>query len=236
MEKERFGSGAYYVGAQERWRGERCHVTKLRGLRDNGEQAFAELEFPEAGGASWSGVLSLRDLVPVEEAGIKPLTLAVDFDETIVSTGGRFPAIEGLREGARHYINRLHEDGHYIIIWTCRHGDHQHQAEKYLYENGIRYHAINRHSPMNILTFGNDTRKIGADVYIDDKNILGIPSWRDIYRLVTCKAILGYREEVEKSIQNLYTASTRGWIPGYIAQRLVSLQTEGKNGKVEKVQ
>lgn len=236
MEKERFGSGAYYVGALERWRGERCRVTGLRSLTGNEEQVFAHLEFPEAGGSGWSGVLPLRDLVPVEEAGIKPLTLAVDFDETIASTGDRFPEIVGLREGAREYLNRLHGDGHYIIIWTCRHGDHQHQAEKFLYENGIRYHAVNRHSPMNVLAFGNDTRKIGADVYIDDKNILGIPSWRDIYRLVTCKAILEHRDEVEASIQNLYTASVRGWIPGYIAQKLVSLHPGASHGKVEKVQ
>lgn len=127
-----------------------------------------------------------RDLVPVSEVGRAKLTLGIDFDDTIVNT--QWPTIKGLRNGAKEAINKLHEDGHYIIINTCRWENQQHEAEVFLYEQGIRYNAINRHNPSAMLLYGNDTRKIWADIYIDDKNLEsvmnGLPEWSEIYQMV----------------------------------------------------
>jgi len=113
------------------------------------------------------------------------LILAIDFDDTIVKE--EYPAIGPLRYGAKKYINQLYDDGHYIIIWTCRSGDPELEAEIFLFDNGIKFHKINAHNPFNLHKYQNDTRKISAHLYIDDRNIGGLPSWSEIYKIVTEK-------------------------------------------------
>lgn len=111
-----------------------------------------------------------------------PIVVAIDFDDTIVVTG-KFPEIKGIRKGAKKYINRLYKQGYYIIIWTCRYGVHAEMATRFLQEHGINYHWINQHHPGLMEFFQNDTRKISADIYIDDKNLFFFfhPSWVTIY-------------------------------------------------------
>jgi hydroxymethylpyrimidine pyrophosphatase-like HAD family hydrolase len=109
------------------------------------------------------------------------MILAIDFDGTIVETA-EYPAFGELREGAKEYINRLYDDGHEIIIWTCR---TERNSKKMMYaflvKNGINFHAVNRNS--SSIKF--DTYpKIYADVYIDDRQIGGLPSWENIYTLI----------------------------------------------------
>jgi hypothetical protein len=116
------------------------------------------------------------------------MVLAIDFDDTIVTT--EWPEIKGLRKGAKEVINQLYQDGHQIIIWTCRTDKTQDEAEKFLVANGIMYHRINQNCPILCDKFGNDSRKIGADLYIDDKGILGIPTWDAIYSIVTGRQVL----------------------------------------------
>lgn len=121
------------------------------------------------------------------------LTLAVDFDNTIVEEKREdgslyYPEIGPLRSGAKLYLNKLHKEGHYIIIWTCREGEHALRVEKYLRDNDIGFHKVNENEPERILHYGINCRKVSADLYIDDKGILGIPSWKKIYRIVRKKA------------------------------------------------
>ncbi len=117
---------------------------------------------------------------------MKPLILAIDFDGTIVDEV--FPKIGPLREGAKEYIRKLYDDGHYIIIWTCREGEYRVMAKFFLQDNFIPYHKMNSPNPEGVERYGFDPRKIGADIYIDDRGVLGIPTWPEIYRIVTEKA------------------------------------------------
>lgn len=114
------------------------------------------------------------------------LTLAVDFDGTIVHE--EYPNIGTLRDGAKDVINQLYDDGHYIIINTCRADQTELEAAHFLYEQGIHFHSINQNQPGRILKYGGDCRKISADLYIDDRSINGLPSWDDIYQLVNERA------------------------------------------------
>lgn len=116
---------------------------------------------------------------------MKPLILAIDFDGTIVKE--IFPSIGPIRAGAVEYIRKLYDDGHYIIIWTCREGEFKVDMKIFLEQNDIPYHRVNKGNPEAIEKYW-DARKIGADIYIDDRGILGIPSWSEIYRIVTEKA------------------------------------------------
>ena len=111
------------------------------------------------------------------------MIIAIDFDGTIVADA--YPAIGELKPGAKEVINRLRDEGYYIIIWTCRAGIRLLEAIEFLAKNGIRYHQINKNSPENIREYkGVDTRKVYADLYIDDKGIGGLPDWSEIYQIV----------------------------------------------------
>lgn len=120
------------------------------------------------------------------------LIIAIDFDNTIVNTvyneETRLTEIRGLKDGAKEYINKLHNDGHYIIIWTCRENENQCIAEKFLIDNGIYYDRINANHTEWFYNKKHDSRKVFADVYIDDAGILGLPpTWKDIYNIVNNK-------------------------------------------------
>lgn len=113
------------------------------------------------------------------------LTLAIDFDGCIVKE--KYPKIGKLRKDAKKIVNTLYDDGHYIIIWTCRTGKHLLEAELFLIKNKIRYHKINQHHPQDLLLYKDFGPKIGASYYIDDKGIGGLPSWKEIYKIINKK-------------------------------------------------
>ena len=95
--------------------------------------------------------------------------IVIDFDDTIINVD--FPKIKGLKPFAKEYINKLYEGGSYIIINTCRDGNHEKEAEKFLKDNGIKYNLINENHEGLINKFNSDCRKISGDIYIDDKNL-----------------------------------------------------------------
>lgn len=123
-----------------------------------------------------------------------PLVIGVDFDETIARVP-HFPHILGLRKGAKYFINKLYDEGHYIIINTCRTDNIDKncydatQAKSYLAEQGIKWNKFNENHPGLINYFGVSCRKISADTHIDDKNLslFGLPPWWMIYLLVRWK-------------------------------------------------
>lgn len=117
---------------------------------------------------------------------MKSLVLAIDFDGTIVEEA--YPEIGKLRLDAKEIINQLVSDGHYIIIWTCRTGEYLHKAELFLIENRITYHKINDHHPKDLLKYKDFGPKVGANYYIDDRGVGGLPNWQEIYKIVTQKA------------------------------------------------
>ncbi len=110
------------------------------------------------------------------------MIIAIDFDGTL--HWGQYPNIGIIAQGAVENIMKLRRDGHYIIIWTCRTGDLLTEAINWLCEWGIPYNRINDNHPSNKVEFGGNTRKIYADVYIDDKQIGELPSWDEIYEYV----------------------------------------------------
>lgn len=135
------------------------------------------------------GVTSTMVYMKPIVAKCKKLVLAIDFDHTIAEvddyTCWEKPVIQGLIVGAKEYINRLHQDGHTIIINTARESANLAKAIEFLNENGVEYDFVNCNTPKHIAFMKRDSRKVVADVYIDDKNIGGIPTWDEIYNTVT---------------------------------------------------
>ena len=109
--------------------------------------------------------------------------LAIDFDGTIVED--QFPGIGKMVPGAKEAINELYAMGYEIIIWTSRTHIRMLEAVEWLAKNGIKYHRINESSPANLRMYGNvDSRKIFADMYIDDRGLHPLPPWPEIMETV----------------------------------------------------
>ena len=92
---------------------------------------------------------------------------AVDFDGTLAVT--RFPEIIGPRKKVVAAVKMLKASGHKIILWTSRDGKELEAAVEWCKAQGIVFDAVNAPLPEQIQRWGNDTRKIYADFYIDDK-------------------------------------------------------------------
>jgi hypothetical protein len=108
------------------------------------------------------------------------MIIVIDFDGTIVS-GDNYPNITFSKLLCREVIQSWYDDGNEIIINSCRTGRYEGMAVDFLVENNIPFHYFNCNLPVQIQHFKMDCRKISGDVYIDDKNLGGIPdNWIDI--------------------------------------------------------
>lgn len=103
-----------------------------------------------------------------------PFIIAVDFDGTLVTD--KFPEIGQKNERLFQQAIGWREFGHKIILWTCRDNDTPTQeltrAVEYCREQGLEFDSVNKNIPEVIATFNNDTRKVYANLYIDDKNVI----------------------------------------------------------------
>lgn len=69
------------------------------------------------------------------------------------------------------FAKTVKAQGHKIILWTSRAGADLESAVEWCRLQGIVFDAVNEPLPEQIKRWGNDTRKIYADYYIDDKNM-----------------------------------------------------------------
>ncbi|TRO64028.1 BT0820 family HAD-type phosphatase [Christiangramia sabulilitoris] len=110
------------------------------------------------------------------------LTLAVDFDGTIVEN--RFPEIGKPILFAFESLRKLQEEGHRLILWTYRHGEKLEEAVEFCEKNGLKFYAVNKSYPEE--EFDNTiSRKILADIYIDDRNLGGMKGWGEIFQMLS---------------------------------------------------
>ena len=110
------------------------------------------------------------------------LTIAVDFDGTIVEDA--YPGIGKPRIFAFETLIKLQEEGHRLILWTYRHDIRLEEAVKFCKKNGIEFYAVNKSFPEEQFDY-TKSRKIHADLFIDDRNIGGVLGWGEVYQLLT---------------------------------------------------
>lgn len=106
------------------------------------------------------------------------MTIAVDFDGTIVTH--KYPQIGDELPFAIDTLKHLQEEGHKLILWSVREGKRLDEAVDFCARRGLVFYAVNSEYP-GASWSGNGSRKIAADVYIDDSNLGGIPDWSAIY-------------------------------------------------------
>ena len=112
------------------------------------------------------------------------MTIAVDFDGTIVEH--RYPEIGEEIPFAIETLKMLVKDHHKLVLWSVREGKLLDDAINWCRERGVEFYAINRdypeEEPDNNQYF---SRKLKVDVWIDDRNLGGLPDWGTIYRMIS---------------------------------------------------
>ncbi len=114
------------------------------------------------------------------------MVIGVDFDGTIVED--RYPEIGPEIPFATDTLKMLINERHRLILWTVREGKQLEEALAWCRERGVEFYAVNRDYPEE--TVNNNqyfSRKLKADVWIDDRNLGGLPDWGTIYRMITRK-------------------------------------------------
>ncbi len=113
---------------------------------------------------------------------LSPLKIAVDFDGTIVEH--RYPEIGKEILFAFDTLKELQKQKHLLILWTYRSGKELDEAVEYCRQNGVEFYAINNSYPEEEYDEEFSSRKIEADIFIDDRNIGGLMSWGEIYQII----------------------------------------------------
>lgn len=97
--------------------------------------------------------------------------IAVDFDGTLCKD--RWPGIgKPNTELFAALILAKKELQTKVILWTCRRDDLLTEAVAFCKEYGLTFDAINENLPEVIERMHGDSRKIYADLYIDDRNAI----------------------------------------------------------------
>ena len=105
--------------------------------------------------------------------------LAVDFDGVLCNS--KFPAANSqnwLNKSLLWYVKRKQSKGWLITLWTCRENDGHPNfkdsrkfALSFLWEHDFVPDFVNENDPVRTAMFGSDSRKLGADRFIDDRNV-----------------------------------------------------------------
>ena len=112
------------------------------------------------------------------------MTIAVDFDGTIVTHEYRAIGVE--RPFAIDTLKMLIRDQHKLILWSVREGKLLDEAVEWCRERGVEFYAVNRDYPEETITNNpHFSRKLKVDLFIDDRNVGGLPDWGTIYRMVS---------------------------------------------------
>jgi hypothetical protein len=109
------------------------------------------------------------------------IKIAVDFDGTIVDH--EYPAIGKEKLFAFRTLKELEKMGARLILWTFRAGKELDEAVEFCRKNGIEFYAVNKNYPEEVFD-ESISRKIDADIFIDDRNVGGFPGWSEIWQML----------------------------------------------------
>lgn len=135
------------------------------------------------------------------------MTIAVDFDGTIVKH--RYPDIGPEIPFAIETLLKLQEEGHKLIMWSVREGELLDEAVEWCRERGLEFYAVNRDYPEEETEKNNHfSRKLKVGLFIDDRNLGGLPDWGTIYQMIHNKLtyedlIAHYEHEAERAQEQI---------------------------------
>ena len=109
-------------------------------------------------------------------------TIAVDFDGTIVEH--RYPKIGEEIPFATETLKILAQERHKLILWTVREGELLEEAIEWCRQRGVFFYSVNKDYPEEEKSHNGFSRKLKADLFIDDRNLGGLPDWGTIYQMI----------------------------------------------------
>ncbi len=137
------------------------------------------------------------------------MIIAVDFDGTIVEH--RYPAIGKEKLFAFKTLEALQKQGHQLILWTFRSGKELNDAVGFCEKNGLEFYAVNKSYPEEEF-YNGISRKINADVFIDDRNLGGFIGWGEVWQIINKNAPIQDKE----MFMAAYKAAERKTFCGFV--------------------
>lgn len=134
------------------------------------------------------------------------MIIAVDFDGTIVEH--KYPAIGKEIPFATASLRQLIQDGHKLILWSVREGDLLADAVKWCEERGVRFYAVNADIDEDASDHqgtAHFSRKIKADMFIDDRNWGGLPDWGVIYDVISHRST--YEHYLQRKLEGQHNST-----------------------------
>lgn len=130
------------------------------------------------------------------------MRIAIDFDGTIVEH--RYPRIGAPIPFAIETLIQLQKEGHFLILWSVREGELLQEAVDYCASKGLIFYAANKNNPEEEPM--ETPRKLSVDLFIDDRNLGGLPDWGIIYDFVktASKGIYISYEDMGKAAAERY--------------------------------
>ena len=122
------------------------------------------------------------------------MIIAVDFDGTIVEH--KYPAIGREIPFAIETLKKLRDDRHKLILWSVREGKLLQEAVDFCRERGLEFYSVNKDYPEEEQEHKHYSRKLKADLFIDDRNLGGLPDWGTIYEMVSKR--LSYEDLMDR--------------------------------------
>ena len=92
----------------------------------------------------------------------KNIIYAVDFDGTL--SLGRWPELGEPNLPLIRFLQNEQDAGARLILYTCRTGHLLDEAVRYCGDLGLEFDAVNDNLPELIELYGNNSRKISADI------------------------------------------------------------------------
>ena len=133
------------------------------------------------------------------------MIIAVDFDGTIVTH--EYPRIGKEIPFAIDTLKKLQQSPQYqLILWTVREGELLQEAVDYCRNRGLVFFAVNSNYPEEEAEH-EEPRKLKADLFIDDRNLGGLPDWGITYRMIVSGNPL---EPITHEIKSEYELPKKG--------------------------
>ena len=137
------------------------------------------------------------------------MIIAVDFDGTIVQD--RYPEIGNERIFATQTLRALIQEGHQLVLWTVRQGEELEEAVEWCRQRGVEFYAVNKDYPdEDVEKNCHYSRKLKVDIFIDDRNVGGLPDWGTIYEIIHNRKT--YEDVMlEQGNQHTYEKKKKKW-------------------------
>ena len=100
--------------------------------------------------------------------------IAVDFDGTLCFSD--WPALGEPNIRLIEFLKNWKRNGNKLILWTCRAGEALDLAVSWCANQELSFDAVNDNLPEIVEKYGNNSRKITCDYYIDDRALLPDPA------------------------------------------------------------